>query len=95
MSRDKAWRRVQREKKIAERRTHRATEHMEETGRLDKNHYGCGCAMCKPWKHKAFGEPRYKHSEMRKLQESISLAVENAEKDKVGGTFNASDFENL
>ena len=66
-NRDKAWRRKQRARKISKRAKHSNAEHMEETGRLDKNHYGCGCHMCKPWKHKAYSVPRFKHSEMKQL----------------------------
>lgn len=71
--RDKAWRRKQRNRKIVKRSKYRTAECIKEEylGYLDKNHYGCGCSMCKPWKHKAYGEPRFKHSEMVQLEEKI------------------------
>ena len=35
-------------------------------GKLRKTHFGCGCSMCKPWKHGK--EPSLKPSERKKLQ---------------------------
>ena len=34
-------------------------------GRYKKNHIGCGCAMCKPWKHKL--DKNMKPSDRRKV----------------------------
>jgi len=39
---------------------------VDEIGRFNKCHFGCGCIMCKPWKHKI--DKKYKPSEIRKLQ---------------------------
>lgn len=61
--RDKAWRMQQRARKIAKRLQNAITEDIAEPGRLDKTHFGCGCHMCKPWKHNAYGVFRFKHSE--------------------------------
>jgi hypothetical protein len=36
-------------------------------GRMRKSHFGCGCEMCKPWKHKL--DNKYKPSEVRELQD--------------------------
>lgn len=36
-------------------------------GQLRKNHFGCGCMLCKPWKH-GIGE-ELKHSELRSIIE--------------------------
>lgn len=69
--RDRAWRNCQRERKITKRKRYVSAEGVKEAhlGVLDKNHFGCGCFMCKPWKHQAYGEPRFKHSEMVRLLE--------------------------
>lgn len=34
-------------------------------GKLKHTHYGCGCTICKPWKHGY--EDKHKPSELRKL----------------------------
>jgi len=39
---------------------------VEEIGKFNKCHYGCGCPLCKPWKHK--WDKKYKVSERRRLQ---------------------------
>ena len=39
---------------------------INELGRLNKCHFGCGCPMCKPWKHKL--DKKYKPSERRKIE---------------------------
>ena len=37
-------------------------------GMLKKHHFGCGCPMCKPWKHKVSSEPKYPFNTYRKPQ---------------------------
>ena len=37
----------------------------EQKGQLKDNHFGCGCSMCKPWKHNL--EESLTASERRKI----------------------------
>jgi len=74
--RTKAFRRKQREKKIAKRSKQFIGRNVEQKGRLDKNHYACGCPLCKPYKHNAYGESRFKPSELRKLYDIGSVLID-------------------
>ena len=53
IKRNKEWRKVQ-SKKLQNKRLklldHTPTDRHK--GRYKDNHMGCGCPMCKPWKHK-------------------------------------------
>ena len=46
-------------------------EHSNFIGQLRNNHFGCGCSMCKPWKHKL--DKKLKPSERKKLNEKDNL----------------------
>ena len=67
--RDRAWRRTQSKKKQDKRVQNLESVgfDIKEPGKLRNNHYGCGCRMCKPWKHGA--EPKLKPSERKKCQD--------------------------
>jgi len=68
--RDRAWRRKQ-TKKIQQKRIQKwKNAHWEVTkknyvGMMKKHHFGCGCRICKGWKHGH--EHKYKHSERKQL----------------------------
>lgn len=51
--RNKAWRKAQ-SKRVQKKRLkfvdHECTDRQK--GHYKNNHIGCGCPMCKPWKHK-------------------------------------------
>ncbi len=74
MERDRSWRRGHAERKQRNRlRKNLETgfwkpEWVKEewVGMLRDGHFGCGCPMCKPWKHGA--EEPYRVSERRRLQ---------------------------
>lgn len=56
--RGRAWRRLEGDR-VAERRRRAwaALGWRPERGRLRNGHFGCGCCLCKPWKH-GLGEAR-------------------------------------
>ena len=66
---DRAERRHKAEVKSKKRLKHQVNQYMDskDVGYLRKTHNGCGCWMCKPWKHD-FWEDDLKPSEKRKIQ---------------------------
>jgi len=60
MKRGRAWRRTQ--NKRVQRNRHlqwiMLDWDLNNPGRLRKTHFGCGCGMCKPWKH-GWGMDKY------------------------------------
>ena len=48
-------------------------------GMFRKTHFGCGCFMCKPWKHKAYSEPKYQISVYRKGQFYVEFETNGSE----------------
>lgn len=73
MKRTRAWRRFQTEK-VRRKRIKKWSitgwhiTQEKHKGMMRKTHFGCGCSLCKPWKHKL--ELKYKASERRKIQDN-------------------------
>lgn len=51
-------------------------EDVRNYGALKKSHFGCGCLMCKPWKHGC--EEKYTIAERRRLQDENDEGGEGA-----------------
>jgi hypothetical protein len=73
MERDRGWRRAQTER-VRQRRIKNWSWlgwGMSESaqGQARKSHFGCGCGMCKPWKHGWCKTDRETVSVRRKSQE--------------------------
>ena len=68
-------------KKQEKRKKYYNHDNIRHEGKLKDSHLGCGCIMCKPWKHGK--ESKYTHSERKKLIDDITFENLNIDKEWV------------